>query len=318
LTNATLTLLALAVRGTDRTGKLAAAVKAAAPKRHSYNWYGLDGGTHFGRFGGYAAWQYFMFGVADSDQIADYPGASLYRPDNGQIVNTGKTDNHVNDLLSAALAAKAVEIIEGQPLNQSWVWVREDKFGVFDQYLGYLKCLYVLGMVGHINFLMPEGAVSQSNYDYGVPVDPDDPPTWLRQVEQFARVYAVFTHLEPFIREGELVAGPHRHIYWEQRHMKQRLPGYVLDNPHELFRDTGGSFGNPRPGNVRVVARQMPGGDLLLCVWAADGQPREVPVTMPDGTTVTLQATPRGTLYTGPAGKLEPRRSSEPGLESRE
>lgn len=280
-------------------GKLADAVKRAAPHRNSYNWYSHTGGTSYGRFGGYDDWMSFMFGVGGAEDIPDYPGASLYRPDNGRILNTAKTDNQINDLLSAATAAKGVELRFDKPLNQSWLWVREDMFHVFEPYLGYVKCLYVLGQVGHIDFLMPDGAIRKSNYSYDVTFAPDDPPKWLRQVEETARVYATFTHLDDFVFEGELVEGPHKHIFWEQRHMDERNPGYVLDNPHELFRDSGGDFGNSREGKVRAVARQMPDGELLVCVWAADGETREVPVTLPGGEKVTFEATVRGTLYHG-------------------
>jgi hypothetical protein len=295
--------------------KLTAAVREAAPRRHSYNYYTWGGYPPYGRWGGYDDWAGFMLGVGRGNDIADYPGSSLYRPDNGRILNAAGTDNAVNDLLSAAIAAKGVELRHGMPLNQSWGWVREDMFGIFDQYIGFLKCLYVLGQVGHIQFLFPEGAAAKRNYDFDRPVDPEGPPTWLRQVEQLARVYAVFTHLDTFIFDGELVEGPHRHIFWQVQNMQQPLPGYVLDNPHELFRDSGGSFKNPRPGRVRVVARRKPDGELLICAWAADGVAREVPATLPGGAELTLQATPRGALYRGPGDGLVRIHSEEPGIE---
>ncbi len=285
-------------------GRLADTVKAIAPNRNSYNWYGLCGGTHYGRYGGYDNWDSFQFGVGGAENINDYPGASLYRPDNGGILNSGGTDNNVNDLLSRALAAKGVEIAHGKPLNQSWVWVSEEKFSVFDRYIGYVKCLYTLGMVGCINFLMPDGARDGTNYSYtdNEPFDPANPPTWLRQIEAFSRVHALFTHLDDFIHEGELVEGPHRHIYWAQHKYwgdHRPNPGYVLDNPYEVMRDAGGGFGDPRPGKVRILARRKPDGELLVCAWAADDTTREVEVTLPDGETVLLTATPQATLYRG-------------------
>mgnify|MGYP006283770257 CR=1 FL=1 len=285
-------------------GRLADTVKAIAPNRNSYNWYGLCGGTHYGRYGGYDNWDSFQFGVGGAETINDYPGASLYRPDNGNILNSGGTDNNVNDLLSRALAAKGVEIAHGCPLNQSWVWIREDKFGVLDQYIGYVKCLYTLGMVGCINFLMPDGAREGTNYSYAgnEPFYPDRPPTWLRQIEAFSRVHALFSYLGDFIHDGELIEGPHRHIYWAQHRYwgdHEPNPGYVLDNPYEVMRDAGGAFGDPRRGKVRVVARRKPDGELLVCAWAADDTTREVEVTLPDRTSKMLTATPQATLYRG-------------------
>jgi hypothetical protein len=79
----------------------------------------------------------------------------------------------------------------------------------------------------------------------------------------------------------------------------------VLDNPYEIMRNAGGGFGNPGEGKVRVVARRKPDGKLLVCAWAADDTTRVVPVKLPGGKEVSLEATPRGSLYWGDDGDLE-------------
>ena len=118
-------------------------------------------------------------------------------------------------------------------------------------------------------------AYPQGGFD--VAFDKNDPPHWIGQMIAFARVHALFSQLEDYIRGGDLLPGPDKHVW------SQEQPAYEFPT------------GDP---DVRVLVRQRKDQPAwLVAAWAAGGDAREVTATSPEAGEVTLNARPGGSVY---------------------
>jgi hypothetical protein len=112
---------------------------------------------------------------------------------------------------------------------------------------------------------------------FDVPFDKHEPPHWIRQMIAFARVHALFSHLEDYVRNGDLLPGPERHIWSKEQ------PAYEFP------------VGDP---DVRVLIRKRKDQPVwLAAAWAAGGEARDVEVTIPEAGPVNLKARPGGSVY---------------------
>jgi hypothetical protein len=92
-----------------------------------------------------------------------------------------------------------------------------------------------------------------------------------------AEAQALFSHLEKFIRQGDLVPGP------EKNRLMRTIPAFELPT------------GDP---TARVLARRLRGREeWLITAWASTGDSREVSVTVPGLGNVTVLARPSGSVY---------------------
>jgi hypothetical protein len=96
-----------------------------------------------------------------------------------------------------------------------------------------------------------------------------------------ADTHARFSHLERFLREGDLLPGPDRHRWSKEN------PAY--------------EFSTRSPARV-LVRKSRVEPRWLITAWAADGQAREVSVDIPDLGPVSLEARPEGTVAVGHRG----------------
>jgi hypothetical protein len=92
-----------------------------------------------------------------------------------------------------------------------------------------------------------------------------------------ARVHALFSHLEDFLRNGKLLPGPDRHRW------SQDLPAYEFPAGDQ---------------DARVLARRHNlSQEWLIVAWAAGGEDREVTVTIPELGQVNVLARVCGSVY---------------------
>ena len=247
------------------------AVRQAVPDRTLYSFYTSGGGTHRNRIAGWRDW---CWGYEWMKPVSDLPSNEAYY----RSFNDGWTGP--NDLLTLTLNATALEIAHGQPLSYNWLcagWTRENLkddggFGDLNRYLGFLKCYYTAGMIGGNAgyYAFPKGG-------FEAKFPSDQPPHWLRQMTALAHVHALFSHLEPFVRQSDLLPGPDRH------RLSKDLPAY--------------EFPSSDP-NVRVLARKLKTKPAwLVTAWAAAGPDWEVRVTLPELGELTLQARGDGSIH---------------------
>jgi hypothetical protein len=249
---------------------IAKAVRQATPDRRLYVYYPADSNPHRNRYWG---WKQWCYDYKYMRSITDYPSSSTYFKE----FNSGWTGNM--DLLTEVLNSVGQQIKFGDPLSYNWVcsgWVRGGNnpvFGEIDRYLGFLKCYYTAGMIGGIAgyFSNPEGGFEAT-------FRTDRPPNWLQQMIALARVHAIFSYLEVYLRQGDLLPGPARHIW------SKDTPAY--------------EFPSADP-DIRVVARKhRQKSAWLITAWAAAGNSRKVTTTLPQLGEVELLARPSGSVYT--------------------
>lgn len=266
---------------------IAEAVREAVPDRDLYIYYTCSGGTSRNRWPGWVDWEpgYEWF-----HPVSDLPSSEHYY----RHGNSGWTGN--NDILTQALNARGFEIAHGKPLCYDWLsagWVGnagmmggendtegDEGLGDLDRYRGFLACLYTAGMIGGNAgyYSFPEGYERTSLQGFRQPFSPDAPPHWLRQMIVLADVHATFSHLERYLRDGDLLPGPARHRWSKENPAYEFLTGHAA---------------------VRVLARKMKGSpDWLITAWAADGVTRAVSVEIPELGKVDLEARPAGNVCT--------------------
>ena len=241
------------------------AVREAFPDRSAFIWY------HFAGMPGWSA-DHWSWDYNHMRPLADLPGQSLYY----EHYNSGWTgkDNLLTFFLCSVARAKTF----GDRLSYNWLcagW-KDGHFSDIDRYMGYLKCLYTAGQVGGV----------AGYFSYPKPGFQDDlgpePPHWLQQIMILGRAQALFSHLEDFIRKGDLLPGPDTHPVVKQR-TGQDLPAYEFP--------TGDK-------DARVLARRHRERDeWLLTAWAADGEARDVTVFIDEVGELTLNARPAGSVY---------------------
>ncbi|NPV46411.1 MAG: hypothetical protein HPY69_05615 [Armatimonadetes bacterium] len=240
---------------------IAEAVRAAVPGRRYYLYYYTDGCPHRNRFPDWWQWAYDYKYMRP---VSDIPNGSIYY----NHFNSGWTGD--NDMLTQALNSVAQQISYGDPLSYNWMnagWKRESlgeaAIGDSVHYMGYLKCYYTAGMIGGV-----------AGY-FAYPVETD--PACISQMMVLGQAHALFSHLEEFLRHGDLLPGPNRHRW------STDLPAYEFPT------------GDPE---VRVLARRhRTRPEWLVTAWAAGGPDRQVWVEIPQLGRVRLRARDCGSVY---------------------
>jgi hypothetical protein len=201
-----------------------------------------------------------------------------------QSFNTGFMGEQ--DLLSKSLNAIGEQIALGDTLAYSWFWLNEKKVEAdYRRYRGLLKCYYVTGVIGG-------NAGTYNTPDFVSPFDPKNPPNWLVQQMELGKVHALFTHLEDYIRNGDLVDdGKYKLFWWPQQPAYELLPEEIKDGVAEKEVD-GQKVSVLVPGRAfRVLARKhRQKEEWLVAAWSADGQPHQATVTIPGAGRITLEA----------------------------
>lgn len=249
------------------------ATLAQLPDLGQYIWYSTAGDHNRTPTGN--SWQY-TWDYACMWPISTLPNDSMYY---GASVSW---TTEIRDMLTMALNSTAYEIKFGQPLSYNWVCGGDDTNGVYvsdaPRYMGWLKCYYTAGMIGGIAgyFTYPPGGFTSG---VGATI-----PSWLQQMMTLGQVHGLFSHVEDFECNGDLLPGPNVHRW------STDLPAYEFPTGY---------------ANTRVLARRhRDRPEWLICAWAADATNRNVTVTIPDLGAVTLFARDSATLYRAKPGPV--------------
>lgn len=250
---------------------IAESVRKAVPDRTHYVFYTCGGGTHRNVI---PHWRQWCHGWEWMKNVSDLPNNECYY----RHFNDGWAGKQ--DMLTLCLNATAREIADGRPLSYNWLcagWTRakfaDDRgLGDIERWTGFLKCYYTAGMIGANAgyYELPKGG-------FGISFDPNSPPHWLCQLVCVAHVHALFSHLEDFLREGDLLPGPDKH------RISKDLPACEFPTGDDT---------------VRVLARKhRQRAEWLITTWAAGGDARDTTVTIPELGKITLRARPNGAVY---------------------
>lgn len=253
-----------------------------------YEGYGLDRGRWNG-------WMSYVPAYEDvvANGLSSLPALELvYR-----FWNTGWTGMHEGlglpyDLLTMFANSVAGEIEQGVTNSFPFVsngagWIAEPS--AIEPFVGFLKSAFALGMLGGVVIVEQATEVAFDEIARNSPVG-RTPPPWLEQFMALAHVQALFSFVEDFLREGDLLRGEGVHPYG---HATEPVPVYDLLPPWRT-----------NVPSVRVFARKKRGESrFLLTAWASGGEEREVEVNVPELGRVVLHAPVAGGVYLAAPGR---------------
>ncbi len=256
-----------------------------------YGLYTNSYGSDRGRWNGWAAWQrdyedFIKIGVSTIPQPQIY-----FHDGNGGWAGLDQLYNPA-DMTWKMLNEVGGQIRFGQKNFYAWICVGGHSLASFliaeqDRWTGFLKIMFTSGGLGGASgYFVYNGTYEGQavrNQPMGTALHP-----WLRQYMDISRAQALFSHLEDYLREGDLVAGSYIHPF---NVLTEPIPLYCLD----IVGEPQGP--NISPG-VYVLARKMPNANKwLLTAWAQQGNDREVVAVLPGCGNLTVNARVAGTVY---------------------
>jgi hypothetical protein len=107
----------------------------------------------------------------------------------------------------------------------------------------------------------------------------NSPPHWLQQIMALSHVHALFSHLETFTDNSDLLSGPQHHA------MSYDQPAYEFTN-------------TVADATARVLVRKLrTSNQWIVTAWNAYGTNRNVTVTIPTIGALTVLAADSGSVY---------------------
>lgn len=276
--------------------------------RPFYFWYLESFGPERGRWADWRnamfVWEQF-FSRDRVPQVSDYGSPQMYF----NYFNSGWSGVHPgqgipHDALTQALRDIGGTIELGQKFVYPWVslgWERGNpasyaaRISDDDLFLGMMKAYFTAGAIGAASgYFVCEGAPFEAmrlNQAVGT-----TRPVQIRNVIQLSKAYALFTHLEPFLRDGDLLPGPNDHPY------SAAGSGVTKAMEFPAVGETAQVPWGTRTATVptaRVLARKMRNADRwLVTAWANTGSDRNIRVTIdPRLGELTLNARRAGSVY---------------------
>ena len=264
-------------RKAHQLGFLTSAIKQQLPNRELSIFYKTDNEMNRGYNQWYLYWDnlYDVWGWRSDvmNTNTDLPSFEDYYSNLGSWTNNNGIPKY--NLLTLHLNAVGFDIGLGYTTNYSWVCgANGTNLADIPTYTGFLKCLYTAGMNGAVAY---QGQTVTNGLNASFPTN--SPPHWLQEMMALSHVHALFSHLENFLYDGDLLSGPQPHAI-------------SADQPAYEFTNTAGLF------NDRVLVRQLNGqNQWLVTAWAADGVSNNVTVTVPTVGNLTVAAIPSASVY---------------------
>jgi hypothetical protein len=262
--------------------------------------YGNERGRWFGWRNFIFLWEKFI-GADGKPAVSDYSSPEMYY----NFHNSGWSGINGNsmvpwDALTQALKNIGGTIKLGQRNVYPWVslgWDGGDSGGISDNdmFMGMMKSYYTLGALGAASgYFTCDGAPFQAmrlNQPVGTTV-----PTQIRGLYLLGQTHALFSHLEEYLREGDLLPGVGTHPYTD--YGQEITPSMEFPAIGETAQQTG-TFGPITIPTARVLARKIKNQDRwLISAWANTGVDREVRVTIdPKLGEMKLNARRAGSIY---------------------
>ncbi|MBU7586259.1 MAG: hypothetical protein KAF91_25910 [Nostoc sp. TH1S01] len=269
--------------------------------RPTYLWYQEQYGTERGRWAGWP-WYIFMYEYfldpSQKPTVSNYTAPEMYH----NFHNSGWTGIHYNstvpwDALTQALNNMSGAISLGQKFAYPWVSMGSEgevPISEPDRFMGMMKSYYTAGAIGSVSaYFVCSGPIWESLY-HNKPVGTTT-PTLIQQLQVQGYVHALFSHLEDYLRNGDLLPGPNLHPY---KSSTKILPAMEFTAENET-QQVAGLWGPVTIPKVRVLARKIVGEDRwLVSAWANVGEDRDIRVKIDNKLgTLTLRARKAGSVY---------------------
>ncbi|MBW4615822.1 MAG: hypothetical protein KME21_21580 [Desmonostoc vinosum HA7617-LM4] len=277
-------------------------------KKPVYTWYQEGYGAERGRWSGWQEWTflYEKFVVNGVPQVSDYSSVeAYYNFHNSGFFGIHSGSEIPNDILTNALNDIAGCLSLGQKYAYPWVSIgweqyQDQPIAESDRFLGFLKMYYAIGALGTVsgyfvcdssayastlwNTLVTNGAVGTTT------------PTLTWQMALASHAQALFSHLEEYLHDGNLLPGEGKSPYQAYTPILSAYEFPAEGETQEILANSGWKI---PVKTARVVARKIKNQDRWLVVaWANTGSDRSIRVTIdPRLGMLTLNARKCGSVY---------------------
>ncbi len=284
-------------------GALKEAVFKNLQTRPFYSLYQEGYGTERGRWAGWSWYMFLYEHFIDSTKkpiVSDYSSPEMYYL-HGNSGWTGVRAEHSVpwDALTQALNNASGGISLGQKSLYPWVTMGWEGYpgqpiSSPDTFMGMMKAYYTAGAIGSVGgYFVCSGPLFEA-LKYNKPIG-STTPTLIRQLTIQGHTHALFSHLEEYLRKGDLLPGPNLHPY---QSWTKLLPAMEFRAEGET-KQVQGNWGLITIPTTRVLARKIVGEDRwLVTAWANVGNDRDVRVKIDNKLgTLTLRARKAGSVY---------------------
>ncbi len=259
----------------------------------TYIFYTEDYGQERGRWFGWPDYiPPYEFNAEAGFPVSDLPnGQSYHDEQNSGFSGANPGSGGVPyDILTNALNGIAGNTKFGR--KNSFMWISPGYGGHhtsdIERLVGFWKTLYTAGVL----------SVNMGEYDAspGPGAVGEKAPDTVKNAQMIGHVHALFSHLEGYLRQGDLLDDGRLHPFADTT---ERLPLYELKVENEsVTLDPLPPYFPTQCPTARVLARKVKDEDRwLMTAWANVGEDRLVNVTVPGLGRVTLNARKAGSVY---------------------
>ncbi|RCJ23230.1 hypothetical protein A6S26_01340 [Nostoc sp. ATCC 43529] len=269
----------------------------------TYSWYQEQYGTERGRWAG---WPWYIFKYEQfidsfgKTIVSDYTAPEMYY----SFHNSGWTGIDYNSAVAWDALTQALNNISGaislkQKFTYPWVSMGWEGYtgqpiSSPDTFMGMMKAYYTAGAIGSVGGYFVCGGPLWEALNYNKPIGATT-PTLIKQLTIQGHAHALFSHLEEYLRKGDLLPGPNLHPYQSSTKV---LP--AMEFPAEgQTQQVQSRWGLVTIPTARVLARKISGQDRwLVTAWANVGSDRDIKVKIDNKLgTLTLRARKAGSVY---------------------
>jgi hypothetical protein len=272
--------------------------------RPIYNVYQESYGGERGRWGGWPNYVFRIEPFFDANgrpTVSDYSSPEMYYKLNNSGW-TGFLSMQPWDGLTQSLKNIGGTIKLGQRHIYPWVSAGWDggqgsggESSSSDMFMGMMKSMYTLGALGATSGYFtcegPKFNAMRLNQPVGTELH-----TQVRGLSVLSQTHALFSHLEDYLRNGDLLPGNGNHPYTAAGEPEAPSMEFMAVGETE---QQAGQFGPVTVRTARVLARKIKNEDRwLISAWASTGVDREVRVTIDAKLgELKLQARKAGSIY---------------------
>jgi hypothetical protein len=212
------------------------------------------------------------------------------------------------DIMTKALNNIGGSILNGEKNLYPWLsagWkAGADQVADRQRWMGFTKMLFLGGalggMPGYFNYSVEYAAQQTRNAPIGTAL-----PDWLWPIIDFSHAQALFSHLESYLRDGDLLEGETPGGLKEHPYNTDTRPikYYALKLKEKEYNQVN-CFGTDNylqrnfAPKAYVMARKLPGADkYIFGAWANSGTDRDVTAIVPGKGEVVLRARVAGSVY---------------------
>jgi hypothetical protein len=256
-----------------------------------YSLYGDAFGPERNRWNGWSSWMFYVEDGITAGGVSTMGSPEFYFGYTNQGWSGRNSLGDPQDIMTTMLNNAGGSIRAGRPLTYGWVsagWGGGGPVADRERWMGFTKMLFTAGMVGAANGYFDYTDAYVNQVVRGAATGPTL-PLWLWQYIDLGQAHGLFSYLDVYLRDGDLVRGSGNHPYRYGGDDSPTVPWYGLTV-------TGNT--NANGPTAYALARKRRGADRwIVATFANVGSSRDIQVQLPGAGSLTLLTRPAGAVY---------------------